>query len=276
MDINKSSGCMDPQVKWADYAELPNRDVSKVRHQSLPDVPHRSQLPSGFNTSSYQPILSQPDTSSCCSTKDFGNKVSQASTTLEVDVFSIMALIHEMAQTQKKGAREIRYHEYEQKWQSMENAAKEIRESAGKELAATVIQGALQIGGGAVSARMTVKSTCQTNKLMKDMKSEGGSIENQNRFQGELQLQQNMSNIGQTVIQLGEGVGTIVGAPLTYASKLDQEEQKQQEAETEKHSAYIEELKDFIDTMKEIMHEVISKLAAIEQSKHETRQKIFS
>ncbi|OZG72689.1 hypothetical protein BTA51_14260 [Hahella sp. CCB-MM4] len=246
--------------------------VQEGRHQPSLVVMKSEQEPLSirFNNESYRPKLDKPDASVEGPGKSFDGKMSEAGQSLEADIFAIMAMIQELAHTQKKGALEIRNGEYKLKWKSLENAGKEMRESAGKEFAAALIQGAVQIVSGAVSAKITIKSSTQTHALMKDTKL------SPTEFQGKIQIQQNMGNIGQTYTQLGQGVGTIAAAPLTYSSKLDQEEQKQYEAESEKHSANIDSAKDFIQTMKDIMADVRAKLSAMEQSRHETRQKIFS
>ncbi|WLQ14783.1 hypothetical protein O5O45_02380 [Hahella aquimaris] len=243
----------------------PKQEASLVLSDGKHDIPLMR-----FSRETYQPQLERPDGSAGTPGKQFDGKLSEASATLEVDIFAIMSLIHELAQTQKKGARDIRHGEYQQKWQSLENAGKELRDSAGKELAASLVQGAFQIAGGAASIKLTISSTKQTSALMKDTKLDPAQL------QLKLQVPQNLTNLGQTYTQMAGGVGTVVAAPLTYESKLDQEQQKQHEAESEKHSANIDEAKDFIQTMKEIMDDVRAKLSAIEQSKHETRQKIFS
>ncbi|MBU6949798.1 hypothetical protein [Hahella sp. HN01] len=246
----------------------PKQEASLVLSDGKHDVPLMR-----FSFKTYQPQLDSPDSKAGTPSKQFDGKLLDAKATLEVDIFAIMSLIHELAQTQKKGARDIRHGEYQQKWQSLKNAAEELRDSASKEMAASLVQGAFQIAGGAASFKFSLqsmKSTSEIKALTKNKELDSG------QFQLKIQETQNLTSLGQTASQFAGGFGTVISAPLTYQSKQDQEEQKQYEAESEKHSANIDEAKDFIQTMKEIMDDVRSKLSAIAQSKHETRQKIFS
>ncbi|MEJ2044095.1 MAG: hypothetical protein P8X74_14905 [Reinekea sp.] len=249
-----------------------------------PITPVSTQQP---YTSANAPAWSKPELPVPNSTrprlpKDAVPRFDQLSENAEIDIFALMETIHKLTQTQRKTAREIRYSEYQQKWQALDGAAKELRSAATKEMVAGLVQGAIQMAGGAYSVHVTVKSTVQTQRLMKDLEASSVDLNSpkfqfmQNQFQAKLNVQQNLGNLGQTFTQLGQGAGSVIAAPLNYGAKLDEEDQKQYEAESEKKSAHIDEVKDFLSELKEIMDAVRSKLAAIEQSRFETRQKILS
>lgn len=194
------------------------------------------------------PELQPPDTQSeNINPSQLSARVGTLQQQLSADIYMIMGLLHKMSVENRESAREARELSYEMRWNALQDAADEMRSAAGKRFTAAMFQGGFQIASGTLSLVGGVKSGGAETKQAADsisMKYQGYS-------------------------QMTGGVGQMVTGSFNYSADLDGVDQKEAETRVEKE-------KEFISRMNEMMTDVRQKLAAMEQSNHETTRKIWS
>lgn len=224
--------------------------------------------------------------------------VANLGTSAQADIYAFMGLFYQLSLESRKTASEMRTAEREAKFQELQAAADKIREAAAFQLAAGVVIGVATIGAGVVNMAGGLKSlkaaagevgNMQSQKLGSDAEIElddlkpDSSLDNLASNPAEqLQAQQATQVRAQAMnMRFGgvassvQGAGQIASAGLNYGASQVQAEQKENETKAEKDQAQVDMANELYQNMQQTIQDVLSKLAAMEQSTNDTNKQIL-
>jgi len=199
------------------------------------------------------------------------------------DIYAVLELLLRASQSEKNAAREIRQAGYQSQVKLDLDSATKIRESADARMwggivssVAQVLGGAITVGGGVVSLGASIKSA-NTSLLSQEAKSFG------NDFRADrLALSAGkQSSLGDAAGKIGHGISEF----LVGGAKLGQAyfETNSAKAESEKVAldalAHLKEqmnqdVTDHMQQQMDVIRDVLEKLRAIEQSRHDINSSI--
>jgi hypothetical protein len=167
----------------------------------------------------------------------------------------VMSLITKDAAEQRKINKEIKAAEAESTAQSIEEQAKEMREKAIIQLVLGVVSGAVTIAGGAIAA------------------GKAGSALTKNLDPGAAALTN--TKIGAEQQAYG-GVATITNAVSQFVGTKYDAKIKDLEAKEQRSRSTVENLKDFNDSLTELIRKTIQTAESIADSTNQARSKILA
>ncbi len=198
---------------------------------------------------------------------DMGRKLRQASEAVGDDLFAIMRLLHKMAQSNRKVAREMREADNQERFAQLQVAADQVREAAQKNYDAAVKQAVAQIVTGVVGIAAAGLTLHGIGKAM----GEGSEM-----------VQKMVMSKWSAVGQLTDATGKIASGGLgigaaedTRAAGQAQARGKEDEANAQRAQDAADKEKEFMQRMEETMQDIRQKLAAIQQSNDETLRTIL-
>ncbi len=176
---------------------------------------------------------------------------------------SVLSLITELADEQRRANNEARFQQTEATVAKMHEQAEEIRDKAVTQLALGITANAISMGaslyGGISSAKAGVKVAAMP----------GGINANQATLQGMLQTSQGYS---QAAGMLGQTLGTVAST----VGGLYDADIKHMDAQIEQLRAMSQQLDNLNDSLKELIRKAIDTQNTIEQNMNQTRTKILS
>ncbi|MEI2740864.1 MAG: type III secretion system translocon subunit SctB [Candidatus Competibacter sp.] len=219
-----------------------------------------------------------------------GQRIANLSESVQADVFAFMNLFFQMALETRKTASEIRSTEREAKFQELQNAADKIREAGVYQMVAGIVGGVTTIASGALSMAGGLKSLKASSDALGGLKSE--KLPNRPIELGDLEVSQG-ANVGQSPnpmmaqnqaqaisMKFGglasgvQGAGQIASSGLGFGATVAQTEQKEHETQAEKDQAQVDTANELYQNMQQTIQDVLSRLAAIQQSNSETTKQI--
>ena len=217
-------------------------------------------------------------------------RIAHLSDSVQADVFAFMNLFFQMALETRKTASEIRTAEREAKFQELQNAADKIREAGVYQMVAGIVSGVATIGSGALNMAGGLKSLKASSDALGGIKSE--KLPNRPIELSDLEVSQSPS-VGQGLnpataqtqaqavgMKFGgiasgvQGAGQIGSAGLGFGASVAQTEQKEQETQAEKDQAQVDTANELYQNMQQTIQDVLSRLAAIQQSNSDTVKQI--
>jgi hypothetical protein len=183
------------------------------------------------------------------------------------DIFTIMALMVQMAKEQREGARQVRDAERMSQQAELQNAADKMREAADMALAAGIVSGVFKIGTGAVSIGGGVFGMKQIGNASK---TEGGPS------MADLDMIRNQGRIFDGSGQMVGGLGDVVAAVLQHESADKTAEQKEAEAAAQQHETSALREGDFMSSLQELIREISSLMQEIQQTNNESQRRAAS
>ncbi len=253
-------------------------------HASEPPAPPTPKAVGGHGLPAPEPTPDHDDTSPP------GERIGGLATSLSADAATMMRLLHEVSRETRKSATEMRAIERETRIGLLQSGVDDLREAAKWALAAGVVaaagkvgQGAANMAGGAItmgagglgmigsglSLTGGIKSLGTTDptrqQLTQNTWGSAGGLFTQSGKRAE-GMAAATSGSGGVISGLADGVA----AGLNYVSKQKEADQKAKEAEAERLQAGIERSNDFVQTMRDALRDIQQRLAAMQQSEHET------
>ena len=217
-------------------------------------------------------------------------RIAHLSESVQADVFAFMNLFFKMALETRKTASEIRTAEREAKFQELQNAADKIREAGVYQMVAGIVGGVATIGSGALNMAGGLKSLKASSDALKGFSSE--RLPNRPIELSDLEVSQSPS-VGQSLnpataqtqaqavgMKFGgiasgvQGAGQIGSAGLGFGASVAQTEQKEHETQAEKDQAQVDTANELYQNMQQTIQDVLSRLAAIQQSNSDTVKQI--
>lgn len=226
---------------------------------------------------------------------DLGKKLEAMSE--RADIYAVMALFQQISQEARNSARLERRMELETRVQELGQAAQKMRDAAVKRLIGGLISGAIQFTTGLIqigtNAASAAKNAAAAKQAMMAAKfKEGATIAGshnldnmQKSFGNSAAFHQNMadklSRSADTLKLAGEGshsilgsTGTVINSIMEFSAQLDDAEKADAEKRAALAQAKYDQANETMQHMREIINDIQSKLAAIEQSAHDTRKQI--
>jgi len=227
-------------------------------------------------------------------------RVANLGNSAQADIYAFMGLFYQLSLESRKTAAEIRSAEREAKFQELQAAADKVREAAAFQLAAGIVTGVATIGAGVINMAGGLQSLkASTGELAGGMKSQprnsaeefelkdrdpdpsaknpGGEpaadpLANFNAQQARAQaIGMKFGGVASGI----QGAGQIASAGLNYAASMRQAEQKEHETQAEKDQAQVDMANELYQNMQQTIQDVLSKLAAMEQSSNDTSKQIL-
>lgn len=272
---------LDPQMTWMTFTPVNDQAAQEVAKGNWGENPvvtfekGNVVLTTSYGTFTFSgPTLPEPDANANKSITDTAAKMQDYDTSMFVDVFTLMALMHKIANEQKGAAREARTAQQEAQQSLLYQAAEDIRQAAGFALAAGIVSGAMQIAGGMFSMAGGIKAASIQAKGMEGFKSmdpmmQQATLSNVGARTGAVTA--GFSGVGQGMT----GLGQIASSGLTYASSLEQAEQKEHEADATRASNFAESETEFLNSLRDMIRDVQDKLQAIQQATDDTTKQIL-
>ena len=188
-------------------------------------------------------------------------RIANLSNSIQADIYAFMALFFQMALETRKTSSEIRSAEREARFQELQNAADKIREAGVFQMVAGIVGGVATIGAGALNMAGGLKS----GLTLADKKLDP---------QAATALSQAIGAKFGGVASGVQGVGQIGGAGLNFGASVAQTKQKEHETQAEKDQAQVDMASELYQNMQQTIQEVLSKLAAMQQSNSDTAKQI--
>ena len=175
------------------------------------------------------------------------------------DMHAVMALLTKLAQEQRTSAREVRHSEAEAQMSTLLNAAQQIREAAKERFNAAIASGVFQILGGITQiACAGVAAKALTNSGL-DAATEKA---------------QTWNTAGSGGSGIFGGIGSIVSANYERNAAGHDAKKAELEAKAKAHDAAVDQAREQMQQMQDILRDIRDKLNAIEQSRAETTRGI--
>ena len=271
----------DPQMTWMTFTPVNDQAAQEVAKGNWGDNPvvtfdkGNVVLTTTNGTFTFSgPKLPAPNPDANKSLTDANAKMLDYNTSMFVDVFSLMMLMHKIANEQKGASREARTAQHEAQHSLLMNAAEDIRQAAGFALAAGIVSGSMQIAGGMFSmaggiqaAGIQAKGMQGFDKLTPMMQQ--ARLSNLGAQTGAVTA--GFSGVGQGMA----GLGQIGSSALTYGSSMEQAQQKEKEADAQRASNFAESETEFLNSLRDMIRDVQEKLQAIQQATDDTTKQIL-
>lgn len=214
---------------------------------------------------------------------------------------SVLAMIQEMASDLVRDNRQIAYDSQMMAADSMESQADKMRDKAVVSLVTGVIQGALQIAGGAVQFGMSVKGLSDISKMSNSAKAADAASDaatdtakaaskskdnlltrafnalrdpQSGKMAGD--YLQNLNNLGMAVGQMSQGIGGLTGGVGSYLTTMMDAEIKEMEADQKRMEAFADQLKSINESFRQTVQSAIETSRTISQSMVETNKRILA
>lgn len=217
-------------------------------------------------------------------------RIANLSESVQADIYAFMNLFFQMALETRKTSSEIRSAEREAKFQELQTAADKIREAGVYQMVAGIVGGVATMGAGALNVAGGLKSLKATGDALGGIKSErlpDRPIELSDLEVGQSpSLSQNLNPAiaqaqGQAIsakfggIASGvQGLGQIGSSGIGFGASVAQTEQKEHETQAEKDQAQADVANELYQNMQQTIQDVLSRLAAIQQSSNDTNKQI--
>ncbi len=226
---------------------------------------------------------------------DYNRVMAAIRTSEQVDLAAVLSLLFKMANSMKQISRESRMSYTALQIAKLKEAAEDGRQAGIMGMAASCASGAAAIASGGMSAaktakagKMEVKNTQAMSKLKTDFNTTNKSNTDLKAGKFTPKQQQQLMNLeqkqtiamqkvlsqGNAQAQIMQGVGEIGKGSF----ELGASEMRGQQADTEaeaRHDASMSELEtEYQNLMKDMLQQISSKLAAIQDAEHETNKAI--
>ncbi|MCY0387276.1 hypothetical protein OVY01_08515 [Robbsia sp. Bb-Pol-6] len=166
--------------------------------------------------------------------------------TLSVDITQLMALMTKFAQEVRTARSQDRTASLNTQMLSLSQSANEIREAAAKNYAATMVQGALQIGGGVLQGASATVSLGSTKAAVgAGLQSDAGQL-----LAARAGMQQGM---GKSLSESVSGMGTMASGALVQDARNHDAEQAQDEAMAKRSEANAGTAGDAVSKMDQVI-----------------------
>ncbi|MFO1349195.1 MAG: type III secretion system translocon subunit SctB [Gammaproteobacteria bacterium] len=222
--------------------------------------------------------------------------VASLGNSVQADIYAFMGLFFQLSLETRKTASEIRSAEREAKFQELQTAADKIREAANWTMAAGIVTGAVTIAAGAINMAGGIKSLKTAAGELGGMKSVKPNLGEEIELD-DLKPEASANDVGRdladpspgalqnraqaTNMRFGgvassvQGTGQIISSTLNWKASQVQAEQKAHEAKAEKDQAQVDMANELFQNMQQTIQDVLSKLAAMEQSSNDTNKQIL-
>ncbi|HSI86702.1 MAG: type III secretion system translocon subunit SctB [Candidatus Methylacidiphilales bacterium] len=188
--------------------------------------------------------------------RQLGAFVSQGGQAVLGDIYSVMVLFHQVAQSQRTSAREARDVARETQYAAIDEQASKIREAAWFSLAAGIVSGLASISAG-----MTTLSAASTAT---------GELRAGNTVGADIALK-----TGAAQGQIREGQGQIVSSLLNFFATQASADQKKAEKDEAKAKGIVDNESEFVNNMMDVMRDVRQKLQEVANSQTESLRTIM-
>jgi hypothetical protein len=197
----------------------------------------------------------------------------------------VMSTITKLASEQRQRDSEIRRQQTEAIAKNMEDEAKEMREKAKTQLIMGIVSGAVQIGAGAAAIGAAGRSIAQGAKAAQAAQDAADATAKGTTDAAKVfsDAATNFSNSAKIADAVGNALGNAIGKGISggidagaqYVGTMADAEVKKKEAEDEKMRAMRDALKDFDDSLKQLIEKTLATADAIQQQQNQTRAKIL-
>ena len=243
--------------------------------------------------------LLKPPPEGVDNTKALANLSSLSDTQVTADIYAFMALFQKLAQQMRDTARTQRTTDLQAQVSSLQNAAEKMKDAAAQRLTAAIVQGAMQIAGGALqmgmsglSAKQSIKGAqleAQGKNNLATLKEFDGSKALPDKMQSSLtQSANNMvkdgqiastrgtlyQGMGQSANSIAGGLGGIIGASFTNKADLAEADKMNLETQAKVHETGVQHANDMMQQMMDVIRDVRDKLQSIQQAAVETNRGI--
>lgn len=217
-------------------------------------------------------------------------RIANLSESVQADIYAFMNLFFQMALETRKTSSEIRSAEREAKFQELQTAADKIREAGVYQMVAGIVGGVTTMGAGVLNMAGGLKSLKASSDALGGIKSEklpNRPIELSDLEVGQSpSLSQNLNSQmaaaqGQAIsakfggIASGvQGLGQVGSSSIGFGASVAQTEQKEHETQAEKDQAQADVANELYQNMQQTIQDVLSRLAAIQQSSNDTNKQI--
>ncbi|MGI4982186.1 MAG: hypothetical protein ACRYGL_02435 [Janthinobacterium lividum] len=227
---------------------------------TAPALPHASLLASAVHMSrlaapgeaAEDPATELPPPADAALSADAGVALQRALSanantgTVSVDITQLMAVMTKFAQEVRTARSQDRTAALNTQMLSLSQSANEIREAAAKNYAATMVQGALQIGGGALQGAGAVASLGNTKAAVgAGLQSDAGQL-----LSARAGMQQGM---GKSLSESLSGVGTLASGALVQDARNHDADQAQDEAMAKRSEANAGAAGDAVSKMDQVI-----------------------
>lgn len=180
--------------------------------------------------------------------------------TVQVDLYSIMAVFQQCAQKIREGARELRDSEVSAQVSASRGAAQEIRNAAEDRFNASVTQGAMQIAGGAVSVGMGVAGGAYSLKgINAGVDTTAGA---------------RLNAIGSTLASSAQGAGSMLSGSGTVGAAFAEQQAAEHdaakadiEADVTVHAQNVQQANDLMQQTLDMIRAAHDNFSSVEQSR---------
>jgi len=198
--------------------------------------------------------------------------------TISGDIYSVMALFQQMAQTQRNAARELRQTETQAQVSDLLNAAQQMRDAAEDRMTGAIFAGAMQIvggigqiAGGATAFGMNMKGagkTIESGELLVEKPDLSTIAKGEaEKWSAKAGL---ASALGQGSGGIAGGIGAIFNATKEQEAAGHDARRSELEASAKVHDTGAQQANDMMQQMMDVIRDVRDKLGAMEQSRAET------
>ncbi len=217
---------------------------------------------------STRPTLFPPDSpASNAAVQELGHKLQVASGEVGVDLYAIMGLLHKMAQSSRRAARQMREADNQQRFVQLQAAADQVREAAQKDYDAAVKQAVAQIVTGVVGMAAAGVSLYGVGRAMGE--------ESETAQKAVMTKWSAMGQLTEATGKIAAGGLGISAAEDTRAAGQAKAQEKVNEANAQRAQDAADKEKEFMQRMEETMQDIRQKLAAIQQSNDDTMRTIL-
>ncbi|WP_142848241.1 type III secretion system translocon subunit SctB [Telmatospirillum sp. J64-1] len=183
---------------------------------------------------------------------ELNTKLDSLSNHVAGDIFTMMALFQKLGQEMRTAAREERLAETQIQMQALGDAANKMREAAQARLTGAIIQGTMQIAGGIAQG-------------MGAMAAGGAKTDSA----AQINMQQ-----GRAASEVFNGIGAIANGICQFQASLADADKADLDKLATLHGAKRDQAQEMMQAMRDLIKDIQDKLAAIEQSSHDTNKSI--
>ena len=195
---------------------------------------------------------------------------------MQADMYTLMALMQQMAQQQRSSARELRNSEMQAQISTLQDAAQEIRNAAADRLTGAILSGVMQMAAGAIQIGGAAMSFSRTSDALKDFKTSSttGTPMTDQQLSGALGKANAFSTGADGASKIGTGFGQMLNATMEQQAAGHDADKATKEAGAKAHEAQTQQAGDLMQQMQDILRDIRDKLSAMEQSRIETTRGI--
>lgn len=205
------------------------------------------------------------------------------------DIFTLMALMIQMAKEQREGARFVRDAERATQQAELQNAADQMREAADMALAAAIVSGVFKIASGAISIGAGMHGLNQLRSATKpgadlpEVDGDGTTPTSVKSTQQQTDLSSAMletirskGRIFDGSGQMVSGIGEMIAAGFTRESSEQTAEQKEAEAAAQLAETGAQREQDFLTQLTDLINKITSLMQDIQQTNNESARRAAS